>query len=946
MALGFNFRASVFSTTAAASYATTGTYTPATGTLLVACVVGAGDNNDPNHATTPFTGHGVSWTKLTLAANDISTTHAISIWVADSGASPTSAACTAQWTTNRTGAAIIEYEITGADLTAGAVAAIVQNPTNTGTGLSGTLSLSAASASANRLLAFFAHLANQGTTPRTDWTEPVGSDGNFNNPATGVEGQYRDDAFETTASASWATSSAWRGVALEIAASVAVTLSLGVGSLAAAGLSAGSGFQGPSTGTIDALGYAPVISINTANTQIQIPAAAVVAEGRLVNPALGGGTTSVPAGNLTATGRAVGVGFEGPPTGTLTGAGAAPTVSIGSTGSGTAIQIPAGALVGSGTYVEILFLGPDTGTLAFTGHVPVAFAGIKPVPVGALVLTGQVLTIHTVVAVPVGALTLAGQAAAVLQPGPGIIGIPQGALALTGRTPSLSVIGDVTVAVPVGSVAFSGGAPAVGTTGQILRLVIGGVDQTLKLRVNTLNFTDELNARNTLTCELNDLDGTYHPVVGQEVILYALDGVTRLFAGTIDEPEEIAVLRRPTDTPVNIIRLTAVDFNQLADRKLAAEAYDNETFGNIVSDLITQYLAADGVTIGTVDAGPTFVRKVFNYRTIAECLNELSEDTGYNWWIDYDKSFHFRQREAITAPFSVSLSNSTIRRISVKTSRGAYRNRQYIRAGRDLTDVLLETFKGDGARQTFNVGFPIGETPSVLLNGVPQTVGIRGVDDDNAFQWYWNKDASEVSQRSAGVPPTLADSLVIAYRGLYPVLVQAQDDGLIADRIAVEGGSGLYEAIEDYRDIDDADLAFSTAVAKIQRYGLIRRTITFETDEDGLFSSQLLTVALPQHNIAEDFLIQSVRAQDVNGKFLRYSVSVIDGDAVGGWIAFYQRLTAARRESVQRDNELLLLLRSMPDVVTAGDSFSIDVPTAKETRIGLAQIGRSEVGVT
>lgn len=143
MALAFTRRASLYSTTAAASYATTGTYTPAANSLLVAFVVGAGTTDDPNHGT-PFTGHGVSWSKLTLSANALSTTHALSVWVADAGSSPTSAACTAQWTSNRTGCAIIEFEITGAELGGGAAAAIIQNPTNTGTGTSGSFSLAAA----------------------------------------------------------------------------------------------------------------------------------------------------------------------------------------------------------------------------------------------------------------------------------------------------------------------------------------------------------------------------------------------------------------------------------------------------------------------------------------------------------------------------------------------------------------------------------------------------------------------------------------------------------------------------------------------------------------------------------------------------------------------------------------------------------------------------------
>src|SRR5207244_9724144 len=35
-------------------------------------------------------------------------------------------------------------------------------------------------------------------------------------PGTGVESQWRSEAFETTASASWLTSSAWLGIAAEL----------------------------------------------------------------------------------------------------------------------------------------------------------------------------------------------------------------------------------------------------------------------------------------------------------------------------------------------------------------------------------------------------------------------------------------------------------------------------------------------------------------------------------------------------------------------------------------------------------------------------------------------------------------------------------------------------------------------------------------------------------
>ncbi len=216
MGLAVTYRQSIYSTSAASSYATTGTYTPAANSLLVAFEVNSLAST-PLEPTT-FTGHGVTWTKLTLGSRLLSTTHSISVWVASAGASPSSAAATAGFNgVSQTGAAVVEFEVTGWG-GASPSAAIIQNPTNTGTGTAGTVTLSAAGESRNRPLSFFVHLANEVTNPRANWTETAGADGNFNTPATGAEGQFRSDAFETTATATWTTSSAWIGAALEIKA--------------------------------------------------------------------------------------------------------------------------------------------------------------------------------------------------------------------------------------------------------------------------------------------------------------------------------------------------------------------------------------------------------------------------------------------------------------------------------------------------------------------------------------------------------------------------------------------------------------------------------------------------------------------------------------------------------------------------------------------------------
>ncbi|TLZ54000.1 MAG: hypothetical protein E6K15_09705, partial [Methanobacteriota archaeon] len=104
--------------------------------------------------------------------------------------------------------------MTNVDLSGGVAAAFVQSPTGSGTAGSGSITLASPGNSANRPVSGWFHAAQEGTNPRANWAEA--DDGNHNNPGTGVESQWRSDAFETTASASWSTSSAWLGIAAEL----------------------------------------------------------------------------------------------------------------------------------------------------------------------------------------------------------------------------------------------------------------------------------------------------------------------------------------------------------------------------------------------------------------------------------------------------------------------------------------------------------------------------------------------------------------------------------------------------------------------------------------------------------------------------------------------------------------------------------------------------------
>ena len=208
-----------YATTNATSYATGATVNPAARALIVAIVCATSTDTseaDPTQLVSSGSPQ-ISFTKLstTLFVSGLCT---VTCWVADTGDAPAASQTftVSGWGTSRTGCAMGLLQFEGADLSGGATAAVRNIVTNTGTGTSGSCTLAAASRPDNRPMALFAHDANEGVTQATSWTKDSG--GSFTSPTLGSCTEYRPDTFDTAAAASWTTSAAWRGYALEIIA--------------------------------------------------------------------------------------------------------------------------------------------------------------------------------------------------------------------------------------------------------------------------------------------------------------------------------------------------------------------------------------------------------------------------------------------------------------------------------------------------------------------------------------------------------------------------------------------------------------------------------------------------------------------------------------------------------------------------------------------------------
>lgn len=465
---------------------------------------------------------------------------------------------------------------------------------------------------------------------------------------------------------------------------------------------------------------------------------------------------------------------------------------------------------------------------------------------------------------------------------------------------------------------------------------LNGHDVTDFVRTGTIRIESQLNSRDTMSFILTDTHGEFPMFeVGSEVVL--VDGYgERHFGGSVAYFNMNII----PGTAIAQYRVECVDYNELTDRRLVYEVYENMTAGEIIKDVIDNFMDGEGLTYENVSDGPVITRAVFNYNTVNTVLNELSEQTGYQWYIDYDKDVHFFSRETNVAPIELTQTSNNWRNLQVKRSKERVRNIQYVRGGREASSPRTEYFVGDGTRKTFTVALPVATVPTITVDGAPQTVGIRGLDTDK--DWYWNKDANQISQDTSGMALSPSNVLAVTYSGFFPILAVAEDEEGINYRADVEGNSGRYESIEIDGKIDSSNVAIEKAYGLLRRFGNIPEVVTFETDAVGLREGQLITIDIPKLSLNGQYQIERVSANEVEGKMLRYTITALSGESFGGWTEFFKRLTTSKSDYVIRENEVLLRLLKASSAVTISESVEWNYEALNT--VGFAIVGFAQAG--
>lgn len=415
-------------------------------------------------------------------------------------------------------------------------------------------------------------------------------------------------------------------------------------------------------------------------------------------------------------------------------------------------------------------------------------------------------------------------------------------------------------------------------------LLIAGENRTEYIKAETGRFRRAFNQRSQFTCTIEDRGRGYVPETGSE-LLVLLDGV-RLFGGLITK---VTGRLHPKHTYA-VYDVEATDFNVIADKRLVYYAgfigvltVGPGYAGDLIRAIATAALTGESVdSTSEVDQGPLIESPLtFFYENVTTAFNKISQISGYRWRIDEYRVLHFSNFTGDSAAFNITENASDYRAdppIQVTRELTNYRNTQYERTESTLVGSDTETFTGDGTTADFFVGidpvtgnavrFIINGPPVVTLNAVPLSVGRLGFDiDPSSFDCVYDVGGVGIhfSTLFGHTIPPAASTLSVTYDYVAGNVISVEDSAEILARQAIEGGSGIWEHMDEQRNIASLDTLTSIAEGNLTQYGLVPTTIEYETDAQGLDPGAIQTITLPSLGVSGDYLIEQIDSEWITG---------------------------------------------------------------------------------
>lgn len=425
-----------------------------------------------------------------------------------------------------------------------------------------------------------------------------------------------------------------------------------------------------------------------------------------------------------------------------------------------------------------------------------------------------------------------------------------------------------------------------------------------------------------------NLSGTpfyYTLLVGKIITIYE-NGVL-IWGGTLDEPETSKI----NNHPVNEHKIKAICHGYICTRLTANQSYPKYKISDLFKLICNTYLSTDGIfyTSSSIMETTTEVSINCPWTFIDVVFNELVDLIGWQWYIGPDKCLYLNDRTVNIGPAVSEYSGYIFASLVINDNRSEYRNRQVLKKVNAVTDETLETASPTpNNNRSYFVRFPLNKKPKIYITRSktappeedlvdPRYIGINGLD--TGMYWYWSKGDSTITLDNEQEEIQTGYFVVLSYFGQYEIDILETNNTGIAERQAIEGGSGIYDSVENGDGIEGILIGEEKAQAFLNRYSRIAKSIKFDCIGRNFKVGQVCDMVFPTFNInsltadGAGYLVQSLKIQDM-GTYLKRTVSFVDGEVVTGWINFYKQWLNKQTYHTIREDALVEIQETVTEV--------------------------------
>jgi hypothetical protein len=445
-------------------------------------------------------------------------------------------------------------------------------------------------------------------------------------------------------------------------------------------------------------------------------------------------------------------------------------------------------------------------------------------------------------------------------------------------------------------------------------VMIDGQDVTNLIMRDSLVIEDIL-TREVDSCSflLIDTEGTNRPSVGQEVSVFYKETPTSTpvirFAGRIDEVPQMHLAPGKYQYEV-----TCTDYTSELNKHLVVETYSNQTAGDIIRDLVNTY--AIGLGTAYVQDGGEVEFIQFNYIYPMECITQIADLIGYDWYVDYERQVHFFEKSTNPAPYELTetASSGDYKDLSITVNKTELKNSITVRGGYEFSALFTQEIVADGTQESFPLRYeayaPISVYVDIGGGYAAKTLGIDNIDESGR-DFVYNSSEKVIKNLDLAIL-TSGHKLRATYKYKKPILALQEDDASIQAMAEFEGGDGKYEGpliVDD--TIETKTQARDRGLAELNMYSNPLVEGTFSTTQFGYRSGQYININIPSRGyINREYLIQQVVATSIGQGLFTYEVTF--ATLLKGLTDYLIQLHKDSRTEFTRTDEILDRLKITP----------------------------------